>query len=60
MKFLDRFFKKGPKVAVIRLAGAIGMGSAFRPGLSAAGLEDTLTRAFSRKGLAAVFISICS
>lgn len=58
MKFLDRFFKKGPKVAVIRLAGAIGMGSALRPGLSAAGLEDTLTRAFSRKGLAAVALVI--
>jgi signal peptide peptidase SppA len=58
MKFLDRFFKKGPKVAVIRLSGAIGMGSAFRPGLSAAGLEDTLTRAFSRKGLVAVALVI--
>lgn len=58
MKFIKKLFNRSPRVAVIRLSGAIGMGSALRPGLSAAGLEDTLVRAFSRKGLVAVALVI--
>lgn len=58
MNFLKRWFRPGPRVAVIRLAGAIGMGSTLKPGLSAQGLESVLTRAFSRRGLVAVALVI--
>lgn len=49
-----------PRVAVIRLDGAIGAVSPFRAGLSIAGVAGGLEKAFSTKGIAAVALVINS
>ncbi len=54
------WFKKQPKVAVLRLAGAIGISSPLNPGLSMALLADIIERAFEQKGVKAVALQINS
>ncbi|GAB5376074.1 MAG: S49 family peptidase [Acuticoccus sp.] len=44
----------------VRLTGAIGMGSTLRPGLSLAGVESALEKAFAIKGAPCVALSINS
>lgn len=62
MKLLSpkSWFKKSAKVAVIRLAGAIGISSPLSPGLSMAILADLIERAFEEKGIKAVALLINS
>jgi signal peptide peptidase SppA len=55
-----RFRKSVPLVHLVRLHGAIGVGTPLRPPLTAKDLDDLLERAFTRKGLAAVALSINS
>lgn len=55
-----RFRKSVPVVNHLRLDGAIGIGTPMRPALTLKSVNDTLERAFARKGLAAVAISINS
>ncbi|MGQ0484407.1 MAG: S49 family peptidase, partial [Hyphomicrobiales bacterium] len=55
-----RFRKSVPLVHLVRLHGAIGVGTPLRPPLTAKDLDDLLERAFARKGLAAVALSINS
>ncbi len=55
-----RFRKSVPLVHLVRLHGAIGMGTPLKPPLTAKDLDDLLERAFARKGLAAVALSINS
>ncbi len=57
MKRLLPFLKSSPKVAVIRLAGAISTG---RGGLNDAALARIIDKAFSRRGLVAVALVINS
>ncbi|MBL4915822.1 S49 family peptidase [Szabonella alba] len=54
------FTKKPPIVPVIRLAGAIGSGGRFSPGLNDAGLAPLIERAFSRGKPAAVALIVNS
>ncbi|NEU12028.1 S49 family peptidase [Methylobacterium sp. BTF04] len=59
--FLPRRWRKSrPRVAVIRLSGAIGAVSPFRSGLSIAGVAGSLERAFAMPGIAAVALVINS
>lgn len=63
--FLDRiiplrFRKSVPVVNHVRLDGAIGIGTPMRPALTLKSVNHTLERAFRRKGVAAVAISINS
>ena len=46
-KFLNRLFKKGPLVPVVRLSGVIGAVTPLRPGLSIASVASPLERAFA-------------
>ncbi len=55
-----RFRKSVPVVHLVRLHGAIGMGTPLKPPLTSKDLDDLLERAFARKGLAAVALSINS
>ena len=55
-----RLRKSLPIVHHVRLHGAIGMGTPLRPALTAKDIEPVLERAFSRKGIAAVALSINS
>ena len=55
-----RWRTKRPRVAVIRLSGAIGAVSPFRAGLSISGLAGSLERAFAMPGIAAVALVINS
>ena len=55
-----RWRRTGPRVAVLRLSGAIGAVSPFRAGLSIAGLASSLERAFATPGIAAVALVINS
>ena len=55
-----RFRKSVPVVTHVRLDGAIGMGTPLRPALTLKSVNSTLERAFGRKGIAAVAISINS
>jgi len=55
-----RFRKSVPVVHLVRLHGAIGIGTPLKPPLTAKDLDDLLERAFARKGLAAVALSINS
>ncbi|KQT14826.1 peptidase S49 [Methylobacterium sp. Leaf399] len=55
-----RWRKTVPRVAVIRLSGAIGAVSPFRAGLSIAGIASSLERGFSLKGITAVALVINS
>jgi signal peptide peptidase SppA len=52
--------KNTPLVHVVRLHGAIGIGTPFKPPLTMEGLAETLERAFARKGIAAVALIINS
>lgn len=63
--FLARFIplrwrKSVPVVNHVALTGVIGMGTPLRPALTLKALNPVLERAFTRKGLAAVAISINS
>jgi len=49
----------GPQIPLVRLSGAIGVGSPLRPALTLSSLNDTLERAFARRA-PAVVISINS
>ena len=55
-----RFRKSVPVVTHVRLDGAIGMGTPLRPALTLKSVNSMLERAFGRKGIAAVAISINS
>lgn len=55
-----RLFRRAPTVPVVRLSGAIGMGSPLRPGMTLAGLGPVIERAFAVKGAAAVALVINS
>jgi signal peptide peptidase SppA len=55
-----RWRKKTPLVHVVRLSGAIGVGTPLRPPLSLEGLAGTLERAFARKDVSAVALLINS
>ena len=55
-----RWRRDVPRVAVVRLSGAIGAVSPFRAGLSIAGVAGSLERAFSLKGIRAVALVINS
>jgi signal peptide peptidase SppA len=55
-----RWRERPPRVAVIRLSGAIGAVSPFRSGLSMAGVAGSLERGFSMPGIAAVALVINS
>ncbi|WP_176715492.1 S49 family peptidase [Thioclava sp. SK-1] len=54
------FRKKAPRVAILRLQGAIGMSRPGSPGLSDAGLAPLITRAFSKGKPTAVALLINS
>jgi serine protease SohB len=49
-----------PVVSVVRLSGIIGPAAPLRPGMSLAGLAETLERAFGMGGLKAVALAINS
>jgi serine protease SohB len=55
-----RLRREKPVVAVVRLAGAIGISSPFKPGLTLAGCAETLERAFSMRGIKAVALAVNS
>ncbi|KQP31823.1 peptidase S49 [Methylobacterium sp. Leaf104] len=55
-----RWRREVPRVAVLRLSGAIGAVSPFRAGLSIGGLASSLERAFSTPGIVAVALVINS
>ena len=55
-----RFRETRPRVAVVRLSGAIGAVSPIRPGLSIGTVSGSLERAFGMSGLSAVAIVINS
>ena len=55
-----RFRKRRPRVAVVRLSGAIGAVSPLRPGLSIGTVAGSLERAFSMPGAVAVAIVVNS
>jgi signal peptide peptidase SppA len=55
-----RFRTNTPLVHVVRLHGAIGIGTPLRPAITMEGLAETLERAFARKGIAAVALVINS
>lgn len=55
-----RWRKSPPRIAIIRLNGAIGAVSPFRAGLSIAGLAGSLERGFTLKGVTAVALVINS
>ena len=55
-----RFRNRRPRVAVVRLSGAIGAVSPIRPGLSIASVAGSLERAFGMPGVKAVAIVINS
>ncbi|KAB1070857.1 S49 family peptidase [Methylobacterium planeticum] len=55
-----RFRETRPRVAVLRLSGAIGAVSPIRPGLSIGTVAGSLERAFGMAGLSAVAIVINS
>jgi signal peptide peptidase SppA len=55
-----RFRKNVPIVHLVRLQGAIGIGTPLRPPLTFKDLDPVLERAFSKKGIAAVALVINS
>ncbi len=55
-----RFRKSAPLVHLVRLHGAIGMGTPLRPAITAKDYDDVLEKAFSRKGIAAVALAVNS
>jgi signal peptide peptidase SppA len=52
--------RKVPVVPVVRLSGTIGSITPLRTGLTLSYLNDTLERAFARKGIAAVALAVNS
>jgi signal peptide peptidase SppA len=61
LRFIPRFLRSTqPTVHVVRLHGAIGMGTPLRPALTLQATSQTLERAFSKKGIQAVAISLNS
>jgi signal peptide peptidase SppA len=61
LRFVPQKFRSGhPIVHVIRFTGVIGQMTPLRQGLTLRAVEDTLKRAFSKKGIAAVAIQINS
>jgi signal peptide peptidase SppA len=56
----QRFRKSVPVVAHVALNGAIGIGTPLRPALTLKSAGDILERAFGRKGIAAVAITVNS
>ena len=54
------FFNSGPVVPVLRLSGAIGMVTPFRPGLSIASLAGPIEKAFHMSKLPAVAVVVNS
>ncbi len=52
--------KKTPLVHVVRLSGAIGIGTPLKPPLTLESLAGTLERAFARKGISAVALLVNS
>src|SRR5215210_6096757 len=59
-RLLPKRFRSGkPRVHVVRLHGAIGMGTPLKPALTLHAAKDTLERAF-KKGVKAVAIEINS
>jgi len=60
-RLIPRYFRADvPVVNVVRLHGAIGIGTPLRPALTLPAVAETLERAFSRKGIAAVALAINS
>jgi signal peptide peptidase SppA len=55
-----RFRAKTPLIHVVRLHGAIGVGTPLQPALTFKGINGTLERAFARKGISGVAISVNS
>ncbi|MBI2717716.1 MAG: S49 family peptidase [Rhizobiales bacterium] len=55
-----RFRKSIPVINHVRLSGAIGIGTPMKPALTAKDSDEVLERAFARKGIAGVAISINS
>ncbi len=55
-----RFRKSVPVIHHVRFHGAIGIGTPLRPAITAKDTTDVLERAFSRKGIAGVALSINS
>ena len=55
-----RFSGEGPTIPVLRLAGTIGIGNAFRPGLTMEGLAVPIRAAFAVKDAPAVALVINS
>jgi signal peptide peptidase SppA len=55
-----RFRKSVPVINHVRLHGAIGIGSPLKPAITAKESDDVLERAFSKKGIAGVALSINS
>jgi len=55
-----RFRKSIPVIHHVRLHGAIGIGTPLKPAITAKDTADVLERAFSRKGIAGVALSINS
>jgi signal peptide peptidase SppA len=55
-----RFRADVPLVHVVRLHGAIGIGTPLRPALTLQSLAETLDRAFAKRGIAAVALAINS
>lgn len=55
-----RWRKETPLVHVVRLQGAIGVGTPLRPALTLESVAQTLERAFARKGIAAVALIVNS
>jgi serine protease SohB len=55
-----RLRRRHPVVAVVRLAGVIGMPMRLRSGLSLGGLAGTIERAFSLRGVEAVALAVNS
>jgi signal peptide peptidase SppA len=60
-RFVPRRFRADvPLVNVIRLHGAIGIGTPLRPALTLQSMAETLDRAFAKKGIAAVALALNS
>ena len=55
-----RFRKSIPVVNLVRLHGAIGVGTSLKPPITFKDINEVLERAFSRKGIAAVALSVNS
>ena len=60
LPLVGRFFHAPAEVAVVRLSGVIGGGSALNRGLTLSAVAEPLERAFDRKGIKAVALVINS